>query len=54
MGESAKFLESRTFETQILKLAVCPLNIHDFKSKINGHMSLDNQKSYYGVPSSAF
>ena len=31
MGESSKFLKSWTFETPILKLAVCPLNIHNFK-----------------------
>ena len=31
MGESSKFPKSSTFETQILKLAVCQLNIHNFK-----------------------
>ena len=31
MDESSKFPKSWTFETPILKLAVCPLNIHNFK-----------------------
>ena len=42
--------------TPILKLAVCPLNIHNFK--FNGQMFLDrlkiNQRSYYGLLNSAF
>ena len=33
MGESSKFQKSLTFETPILKLAVCPLNIHNLKFK---------------------
>ena len=33
MGESSKFPKSLTFETPILKLAVCPLNITNFKFK---------------------
>ena len=33
MGESSKFPKSWTFGTLILKLAVCPLNIHTFKFK---------------------
>ena len=33
MGESSKFPKFRTFKTPILKLAVCPLNIHNFKFK---------------------
>ena len=33
MGESSKFLKSWTFKTAILKLPVCPLNIHNFKFK---------------------
>ena len=33
MGESSKFPKSWTFETPILNLAVCPLNIHNFKFK---------------------
>ena len=32
-GESSKFSKSWTFETQILKLAVCLLNIHNLKIK---------------------
>ena len=38
MGESSKFPKSWTFETPILKLAVCPLNIHNFN--FNGQLSL--------------
>ena len=33
MGESSKFPKPRTFETPILKLAECPLNIDNFKFK---------------------
>ena len=33
MGESSKFQKSRTLVTLILKLAVCPLNIHNLKFK---------------------
>ena len=33
VGERSKFPKSLTFETPILKLAVCPLNIHNFKFK---------------------
>ena len=56
MGESSKFSKSCTFETPILKLAVCPLNIHNFN--FNGKLSLDrlymNRKIYYNLPNSAF
>ena len=31
MDESSTFPKSLTFETQILKLAICPLNIHILK-----------------------
>ena len=33
IGESSKFPKSWTFQTPILKLAICPLNIHNFKFK---------------------
>ena len=33
MGESSKCPKSRNFQTSNLKLAVCPLNIHNFKVK---------------------
>ena len=33
MGESSKFPKSWTFKTPILKLAIGPLNIHNFKFK---------------------
>ena len=33
MGESSEFPKSWTFKTPILKLAVCPINIHYFKFK---------------------
>ena len=33
MGESSKFPKSWTLEISILKLTVCPLNIHNFKIK---------------------
>ena len=33
-GESSKFPKSWTFGTPILKLAVCPLNIHNFNVSI--------------------
>ena len=55
MDESSKFPKSCTFETPILKLAVCPLNIHNFN--FNGQVSLDrlyiNRKTYYNPPNSA-
>ena len=33
IGESSNFPKSLTFETPILKLAICRLNIHNFKFK---------------------
>ena len=55
MDESSKFPKSRTFETPILKLAVCPLNIHNFN--FDGQLSLDrlyiNKKPYFNLPNSA-
>ena len=52
----SKFPKSWTFETSILKLAVCPLNIHNFN--FTGHLSLDklyiNRKTHYILPNSAF
>ena len=51
-----KFPKSCTFETPISKLAVCPLNIHNFN--FNGQLSLDrlyiNRKTYYNLPNSGF
>ena len=38
MGESTKLPKSQTFETLILKLAVYPLNIQNFK--LNGQLCL--------------
>ena len=56
MGESSKFPKSWTFETPILKLAVCPLNILNFN--FNGQLFLDrlyiNRKTYYNLPNSGF
>ena len=56
MGENSKFPKSWFFKTSILKFAVCPLNIHNFKFKWS--MSLDrlkiNQRSCYDLPNSAF
>ena len=41
---------------ELLKLAVCPLNIHNFN--FNGQLSLDrlyiSRKTYYNLPNSAF
>ena len=55
MGESLKFPKSRTFETSILKLAVCPQKFSI--SSLNGQLSLDrlyiNRKTYYRLPNSA-
>ena len=33
IGESSKFSKSRAFETSILKLAVCLLNVYNFTIK---------------------
>ena len=56
MGESSNFPKSWTFETPVLKLAVCPLNIYNFK--LNDQLSLDrpnmNQRTYYNLSNSAF
>ena len=56
MGESSKFPKSWTFETPILKLAVGPLNIHNFN--FNGQLSFDrlykNRKTYHYLPNSVF
>ena len=56
MGEDSKFPKTWTFETPILKHAVCPLNIHN--SSLNGQLSLQrleiNKRSYYDLHNSAF
>ena len=56
MGESSKFPKSWTFESQILKLAVC-LQISTI-SCLNGQLSLDklklNQRSHKNLPNSRF
>ena len=52
MGESSKFPKSWTLETPILNLAVCPLNIHNFKFKWSDWKK--NQESCYGLPNLAF
>ena len=54
----SKFPKSWTFETPILKLAVCPLNIHNLKFKwsivIRQTEYKINQRTYYYLPNSAF
>ena len=53
--ESSKFPKSWTFETPILKPAVCPLNILNFKFKWLIALRLKiNQRSYYDLSNSAF
>ena len=56
MGEISKFPKFETFKTPILKLAVCPLNIHNFKFKwsIVLRQTEYNQRTYYNLPNSAF
>ena len=57
MSESSKFPKSWHFETPILKLAMCPLNLLTISS-LNDQLSLDrlynNRKTYHNPPNSAF
>ena len=58
MGESSKFPKSLIFGSPIFKLAVCPLNIHNFKFKWSIDFRQTENKSeklsYYNLPNSAF
>ena len=58
MGESSKFPKSLIFETPNFKLAVCTLNIHNFKFKWSIVLRQTENKSeklsYYILPNSAF
>ena len=45
MGDSSKFPKSWTFETPVLKLAVCPLNIHNLKFKRSNAFRKTENKS---------
>ena len=45
MGENSKFPKSCTFDTPVLKLAVCPLNIHNLKLKWSNDLRQTENKS---------